>query len=397
MYTHTNTICNHLLQFLEHHHIDSVFGQHKDSDKYAKKFNTWSTFLSLLLAQILQVDSIRWLETILETQRNKLYHLWIKTFHRSTFSDRVNKVDPMIFQSLFFHLVSQVKTLLGQHPKILKSKVYAIDSTLISLTLSVFNRAYYRKKKGAVKVHTRMDVDLWIPDLAIITEWKKADSPLWEKLIEWLESWSIVVIDRWYLDYSLLSLIEEKRLSFVSRTKSSTQYYSIQEIAISHPQVQYDCIVEFVYPKAHSTYSWPLRVIRRLHNDEKTWETKLLEFITNNIELPAQDIAMIYKMRREIELLFKRLKQNCVIKAFLWTSQKAVENQIWVALCYYLLLVLIKHTTQTKHTLLTLTRKIATLIFERVAFIYVLWSISHEKLLQAAHSPPHNNLFSYSC
>jgi len=394
-YTHTPTICNHLLHFLDQHHIHQVLGQHKESDKWAKKFDTRSTFLALFMAQILEVDSVRWLETILHTQQNKLYHLWMKDFHRSTFSDRVNKLNPIIFQSLFYHLIQQTKTLLGQQEKFVQEKIYAIDSTLISLTLSVYNRAYYRTKKWGIKMHTRMDIDLWIPDLVIITEGKKSDSPVWKSLLENIEPWSIVVMDRWYLDYTLLADIEKKRLSFVSRTKVSTQYCPIQINTITHPQVQYDAIVEFIYEKARKTYSWPLRVIRWLHVDDKTWETKLLEFITNNLDLPADQVAMIYNKRRQIELLFKWLKQNCVIKAFLWTSQNAVENQIRVALCYYVLLVLIKHTTKTKHTILTLTRKIATLIFERVAFLYVLWNIPVQRIVLASNSPPQQTLFSF--
>jgi hypothetical protein len=395
MYIHQNIVCNHLLQFLANHHINTVFGQHKDTDKYAKKFNTRSLFLSLLLAQILQVDSIRWLETILQTQSNKLYHIWMKPFHRSTFSDRVNKTHPTLFQNLFYHLVSQAKTLLGQHKNIHHKKIYAIDSSLISLTLSVFNRAYYRKKKWAIKLHTRMNIELWIPDLVVITEWKKADSPLGKRLLQNIESWSILLMDRWYLDYTLLATIEEKRLSFISRTKSSAQYCPIHQNPIVHPQIQYDAIVEFVYEKAKQAYSWHLRVIRRVYTDEKTWQKKILEFLTNNLDLPAHDIAMFYKMRRQIELLFKWIKQNCVIKSFLGTSQNAVENQIRVALCYYILLMQIKHSTNTTCSMLKLTRKIAILIFERVSFIYVIWEISPKKIILAAQSPPYNSLFSY--
>lgn len=395
MYTYTNTICNHLLNFLDNHHIHQVLGQHKYTDKWAKKFNTRSTFLSLFMAQILWVDSLRCLETILHAQHSKLYHLWMKEFHRSTFSDRVNKLNPTVFQSLFYHLVHQSKIILGQHKTNTKNKVFAIDSTLISLTLSVFNRAYYRTKKWAVKVHTRMDLELWIPDLIIMTDWKKADSPLGKSLINWIPSWSFVVIDRGYLDYDLLDAIDSKHITFVSRTKTTTQYCPVIHNQITHPQVQFDAIVEFIHSWSQEKYSWSLRVIRWLHIDEKSWETKLLEFITNNLELPAEDIANLYKSRRQIELLFKWIKQNCVIKAFLWTSQNAVENQIRVALCYYVLLVLIKHSTNTKHSLLVLVRKINTLLFHRLDFVYILWNIPYYNISLAYHSPPQETLFSH--
>lgn len=239
-------------------------------------------------------------------------------------------------------------------------------------------------------MHTRLDCSSWLPDLVLMSDWKTSDSKACYHMIDDIWSWSILLIDRWYLDYNLLHQIHTKWITFVTRTKTSTQYGPIKLMQITDPAVQYDCEVKFLYKQAQESYPANVRVIRYI--DKETW--KLYEFITNNFDLPAIRIADLYRKRREIETLFRRLKQNLVIKEFLWTSQNAVENQIRVALIYYLIVNYIKLKTKTRESLLTLTRKISYFLFERAHLLDILWS--SVDVIKKAIAPPMQWLFDTS-
>jgi len=388
MYNHLPTLCNHLLSFINKQSFEVILGQHQ-TDKRSKKFDTWKTFLGLFVWQVLNCSSSRELCWAFETHSSKLYHLWLYWVPRSTFSDRINKVPPIVFQTLFFHSLDEVKKVLSkQHQKDKVEHLYAIDSTLVSLTLSVFNRAYYRRKKWAIKLHTRLDLWLWVPDLVVISDGKLADSKASLDLIKWLWKGDVLLFDRWYLDYWWLYLLQQKDITFVTRTKTTTQYTPIEYFPIDHLQVQYDARVEFIHQDAKENYPETLRIVRYI--DLETG--KEYEFITNNFTLPAKSIADLYRQRREIETLFRWLKQNLKIKQFFGTSQNAVENQVWVALIYYLTVVLIKAKTRCRESLLELTRKFSCLLFERVNLLYIIWN--DPKLLLKAIAPPPQGLFS---
>lgn len=388
-YTHIPTLCNELLWFVSKSTFSGILGQHQ-TDKRSKRFSTRNTFTALFIGQATQCDSIRHLKTTLYVHSSKMYHLWFQWFARSTFSDWINKVPPVVFQTLFYHVLWEVTQLLAQKSR--QSSlwdVYAMDATLIALTLSVFNRAHYRKKKWALKLHTRMNLGSALPDLVHITDGKQTDWKEAYHLTDWLKKWSVVIFDRWYLDYEYRDKLDKQWVVFVTRTKSNTEYCATHYHNIVHPQIQYDATVEFVYWTSLEKYNKPIRVVRYL--DPKSWEE--YEYITNNFELSAIDIADLYKKRREIETLFRRLKQNLKIKEFFWTSQNAVENQVWVALIYYLIVVYIKEKTRCSESLLELTRKISILLFERTKLIHLLWS-SPATVVKAT-SPPQVWLFSF--
>ena len=387
MYTHKHTIFNELLQFVNKWNFDTLLGQHQ-TDKRKKKFSTRMTFQCLFAAQIFWCDSIRHLWTVLECNKSKLYHLWIKSFARSTFSDWLNKIPSSLFENLFYHILSETTQLISQkqHSKA-RNKVYAIDATIISLTLSIFDWAYYRKKKWAIKLHTRLNLWTALPDLIHITDGKKTDWKTAHLLTDWLSKWSIAIFDRWYLDYEYWHKLTQQWVTFVTRTKHNTEYTPIETFPTPHHCITYDAKVEFVYWSSYQKYQQPIRVVR--YRDKETWN--IYEYITNDFDLPALTIAQLYDQRWKIEKLFRRLKQNVQIKEFLWTSKNAVENQVWVALICYLIMITIKIKTRCKEDLLTLRRKLWALLFERIALISIFGTPT-EKLLHIA-SPPQPSLF----
>ena len=384
-------LCNTLLKYLPRNHFNKISGQLK-TDKRSKGFSTWQAFLWLFIGQVLNVDSIRELCCILETRSTTLYHIWIKKFSRSNFSERINKLNPYVFQQVFYKLLEQVQYEVNSINKNnMLQKIYAIDSTLISLTLSVFNWATYRKKKWWIKVHTRLDITDALPDLMVITEWNVHDSKAIYDLLSWIKSWDVLLFDRWYLDYKLLYHLEEKWITYVTRTKKSTNFCPIEYNEITHPKVQYDAICEFVNVDSYEKYPKKFRIVR-YYVEEKEKE---YEYITNNFDYPAEMIAELYKQRWQIEELFRRLKQNLKIKQFFWTSRNAVENQIRVAMTYYLLLQYIKIKTRAKESLLELTRRFSVLLFDRINLLNVI-NITTKKLknLPKIVAPPQISLFS---
>lgn len=387
IYTHTPTLCNELLSLIPKSTFNTLLGQHK-TDKRSKKFNTWKTFITLFVAQVSWVESIRHIWTELECHSSKLYHLWLWDFKRSTFSDRINKVPPDIYQNVFYKLLWSVQNLISKK-HIMQDlwKVYAIDATIISLCLSVFDRAHYRKKKWAIKLHTRLELSSALPDFVQITVWKKSDVSQIETLLGDLKSWSTVVFDRWYYDYAYWHTLTKRKILFVTRTKKSTEYTPVKYNKITDSRVIYDAEVEFTWEYSCKKYPDRLRIVRYI--EPESWKT--YEYITNAMHLTAIEIADLYKRRREIETLFRRLKQNLKIKQFLWSSQNAVENQVWVALIYFLIVALIKEKTRCKESMLELTRKISCLLFDRVKVLHILWS-KPEKILKAT-SPPQSSLF----
>lgn len=383
------TLFNELLKFIPKHDFYKISGQ-LENDKWKKTFSTRKTFLGLFLGEIIQADSIRWLCDYLDVNTSSLYHLWLTNFSRSTFSDWINKTPSIIFQTLFYHLLKDVQINLGNNrikQNVSIQKIYSIDSTIISLTLSIFNWAYYRTKKGWIKIHTRLNMSDALPDFITITEAKVHDSKATYSLLEGIRRWDVIVFDRWYLDYSLLHYLNSKWITFVTRTKRNTDYCPIKENT-THWNIIYDAECEFISETSMNKYPEQFRIIRYYAEDKD----KEYEYITNNFQLAAEEIAELYKQRRQIELLFKRLKQHLKIKQFFWTTRNAVENQIRVALIYYLIVNIVKIKTQTKETLLAITRKIKVKILEKVNLLRII-NCTRKSFEQTNISPPQWSLF----
>lgn len=218
-----------------------------------------------MIGQITQSKSIRDLERVLDANHKKLYHMWLTNFSRSTFSDWINKIPPIIFEQAYYHLLKQSQTIYSS-----KTKTYAIDSTVVPLTLSVFDRAYYRKKKWAIKIHTRLDIETAIPDLLVISDWKKNDTKTLTEMTHGLWKWDIVMIDRGYFDFAQFYGIHQREISFVTRIKSTVSWYKEKENLINHPQVTKDYVVWLEHPKTSEKYPEPLRMIYFI--DKETWK-----------------------------------------------------------------------------------------------------------------------------
>ena len=361
------TIFSELLKLCPRYHFDKAVAQYQ-GDRYVKTFTTWQQFMTLLYSQIKQKDSLRDIVTGLSAQAARWYHLGFTGVYKSTLCDANAKRDYRIFEGLFYHLLARCKNLTPKHKFRFKNPLYTIDASTIDLCLSVFPWAKFRTTKGAIKLHCLYDHAGALPTFLTVTDGKRHDVRIVKDKPFPLSSDSIVSIDKAYIDYTWLNSLHEQGVWFVTRAKTNIDYAVVGQHPISNKRVLSDERISLQGILTSSKYPKELRLIR--YYDEES--AKMLTFLTNNFKLAATTIAQIYKSRWQIELFFKWIKQNLKIKSFLGTSKNAVMTQVWVAMCYFLLLTYIKYQTKYRFSLLQLSRVIREMLFEKKALIDIL-------------------------
>jgi len=365
---YSTTIFGQTASFLSKYHFDAVVGQHA-GDYYTKKYSAWNELMVLMYAQATGKDSLREIATGLQTHEGAWYHLGIKSVKRSTLAEAHARRDYRIFESTFYDLLDQCIGITPKRRFDFKNPLYALDSTTIDLCLNLFPWAKYRTTKGALKMHTLFDVRTGLPEFIRVTDGKRGDVTEARERFNVLEPESIVVFDRGYVDYAWWFKMTEQRIWFVTRTKSNQYIY----VAGQHEKSANPCCIadEKIYIGEFFTHLYHPDPLRRVTwRDEETG--KVYQFITNNFQLSAEQIANIYKNRWQIELFFKWIKQNLKIKSFLGTSKNAVLSQIWVAMIFFLLMCYIKFQTRFKGSLLELTRMIREALMMRRNIIDLL-------------------------
>lgn len=372
MYVHSNTIFHQLLQFVPRDRFQLFVGQH-DGDRYAKAFSTWNQLVVLLYAQATGKDSLREIETGLLAQQQSWHHLGIKTAARSTLAEANNRRSYEIFKLLFMELLERSKEVTPRSREFrFNNPLYALDSTTIMLCLSVFDWAHYSKQKGALKLHTLLDLRSAIPEIVVETTGKGSDVGIGRTMdLSGLQKGSILVMDRGYCDYAWWQRLSREGIFFVTRPHPVSAVMTVlgQHTEPDHRKgiLADERIRIGTYPKA-ALHPDPLR--RVTYFDKEKGET--YQFLTNNWTLAPATIAKIYRHRWQIELFFKWIKQHLKIKTFLGTSPNAVLTQIWVALIYYLLLAYIKFQTKFAKPLLELTRMVRETLLVRRPLIDLL-------------------------
>lgn len=373
--SHFNTVYNQLLHLIPRHQFENLVSQHS-GDYYVKYFTCWQQFMTLLYAQIRNKDSLRDIELSLKSQASRWYHIGLKDIKRSTLSDANSQRSYQIYEGLFYTLLERAKRVTPKHKFRFKNPLYTLDATIIDLCLSLFPWAKFRKRKGALKLHYLYEHSGCLPSFLVVGDAKQHEVKVAKKDAFPLVPDSIISVDRAYIDYQWLYNLEEKGVFFVTRAKSNMKHQVIgQHKAAGKGGIIFDQVVRLTNYYQKRYYPKELRLVG--FKDPDTG--KKLVFMTNNFTLSASTIAQIYKARWQIELFFKWIKQNLKIKSFLGTSKNAVLTQIWVAMCYYLLLSYIKYQTKYSYSLLELARMFSEAIFERVSLIDLL-SCNHQNL-----------------
>lgn len=363
---YNNTIFRQMLQLISRLEFQSIVNHHK-GDYRVRKLNCWTQFVHLLFAQFSGRHSLRDTVQSTRSQSNKLYHLGCSRANRSTLADANNKRPYQIYQETFFKLLNRVQAVAPKYKLKLSKKLFIMDSTVIDLCLSLFPWAKFRKKKGAVKIHTLMQADGLLPTFLHITDGKVHDSKAAKELNVPPESF--LVYDKGYHDFNQYKYYKDNKIQFITRMKTNAAYKVIRNKKINpESDVLSDEIIEFTGYITHKKYPYPLRKIK--YFDEKN--DKVLIFLTNNFRLAATTIADIYKARWEIELFFKTIKQNLKIKSFMGTSKNAVLTQVWIAMITYLLLSYHKFILKSNYSIQTLVRLIQVNLFERKSLIELI-------------------------
>lgn len=339
-------------------------------DRYVKQFSCSSQFLCMAFAQLTYRESLRDIEACLRAHEGKLYHLGIRgRISRSTLADANETRDWRIYAEFAQALIAIARPLYADDPLEvdLANTVYALDSTLVELCLSMFPWARYRSNDSAVKLHTLLDLRGSIPSFLYVSDGKFSDYAILDQLIP--EPGAFYVMDRGFVDFARLHRFQEVGAFFVIRAKSNLN----ARRRYSHPVdrssgLRSDHTIMLNNFCAHRGFPEPLRRIRI-----KELQTgKSLVVLTNNFALPALSITTLYRCRWQIELFFKWIKQHLRIKTFFGTSENAVKTQIWIAVAVYVLVAIVKKRFRLDASLYELLQILSLTLFEREPIDQVL-------------------------
>lgn len=314
----------------------------KGADKHEKGYNSWTHLIAMLFCQFAKSQSVRDISNGLRSATGNLNHLGIqKAPSKSSISYQNKHRTWELFREYYYHLLGSLGQQAGfkQIKFRIKSKIFLLDATTISLCLSLFDWAKYKTAKGAVKMHTLLDFDGNLPAYVNISDGKTADNKGAYDIP--LLKGSVIVADRFYNDFSLLNVWDSNGIYFVIRHKENIQYNVIKENELPddrHQHILKDEIIELKNKLSKEKYPKKLRRVAIWDEVNK----QVIELITNQLTWTANTIGELYKCRWDIEIFFRDIKQLLHIKSFIGTSQNAVMIQIWTALITILILKVLK-------------------------------------------------------
>lgn len=339
-------------------------------DHHHRTFSCWDQYLAMAFAQLTYRESLRDIEACLDSVRGKLYHLGFRSrVARSTLADANDTHDWRIFADFGQSLIAIARPLHAEDPIgfELDHTLYALDSTTIDLCLSLFPWAKFRKQKGAVKMHTLLDLRGNIPTFIGITDGKVHDVNLLDKILP--EAGAFYVMDRGYIDFRRLYVFTLSAAFFVVRTKEN---FALQRRCSQQVDkttgVRSDHTV--ILTAIDSAKAYPNTLRRISYLDMET--NKRFKFLTNNFAVPALTIAQVYKARWQVELFFKWVKQHLRIKAFYGTSENAVKTQIWIAVSVYVLVAIIRKRLGLQASLYQILQILSITLFEKMPILQAL-------------------------
>ena len=372
------TVFAQIMDFLPLHEFRKCVRRYR-GDYKVKSFSCFDQFLSLAFAQLTYRESLRDIESCLRTMKSRLYHMGFRgQISRNTLAHANETRDWRIYADFAQILIAQARTLYADEDLglELKNTVYAFDSTTLDVCLSLFPWAVFRQRKGAVKLHTLLDLRGSIPSFIQITDGKTHDVRILDDLLP--EPGCFYILDRGYLDFGRLFSLHQSQAFFVIRAKSNLRCHRL----FSHPvdktmDLSCDQTIKLTGFYSHAAFPERLRRVRFYDRDNDRY----LTFLTNNFALPALTIALLYKLRWQIELFFRWIKQNLRIKTFYGTSENAVKTQIWIAITTYVLAAIIKKRLPIEIPLYTFLQILSVTVFEKMPLNQLLTDFSaHDEL-----------------
>ena len=373
------TVFSQLIAHLSHIEFQKCVARY-DGDHHHRSLSCWDQYLAMAFAQFTYRESLRDIEACLRSMSGKLYHMGFRSrIARSTLADANEAHDWRIFADFTQHLIGVARPLHAKDPMgvDLDHSLYALDSTTIDLCLSLFPWAKFRLRKGAVKMHTVLDLHGNIPTFIRITDGKVHDVNFLDEIMP--EAGAFYVMGRGYIDFERLYVFTLSSAFFVVRIKKNV----VLQRRYSRPVdkstgLRSDHTV--VLTAIESAKAYPDALRRVNYFDAAT--NQRLGFLTNNFALPALTIAQIYKCRWQVELFFKWIKQHLRIKAFFGTSANAVKTQIWIAVSVYVLVAIVRKRLELDSSLYQILQILSLTLFEKTPILQALQaSDSQDELL----------------
>ena len=342
-----------IVEFLPRYEFEKCVKRYK-GDFHTKSLNSYNHLLQLIFGQITSCTSLRDICLCLKAHQNNLYHLGIRQqVNQSSLSRANEKRDYRIFQDFGYHLIEQVRPLFAKErtPLIdLEETIFALDSTSISVSINLAAWASGKYSRGAVKMHTLLDLRGNIPTFIHISDGTWHDSNAMDYIQ--FESNAVYTMDKAYVDLTALNKMDSIGAYFVTRAKSVMRYRIIETMDTNEDGILADQLVMLTGHKSSRLYPKPLRIVQ--YRDAETNEE--LTFISNNMDISALDIANIYRNRWQIEVFFKWIKQNMTVKRMWGYSENAVRIHLWTAIISYLLMAKIKANLQTEYSITEVAR-----------------------------------------
>jgi hypothetical protein len=355
-----------LLEFISKYEFEKCVTRYNGNHR-VRGLNCWNQFVQLFFGQLTSRNSLRDICICLKAHKNKLYHLGIKqNVNQSTLSRANEKRDWRIFADFGESLIKLVRPLYTDSPIPninIDNDVFALDSTTISLSIKLFSWAAGKYSRGAIKVHTLLDLRGSIPTFIFITDGKYHDSNVLDVIVPLSDA--IYLMDKAYVDFAALYKMHKAGAFFVTRAKVTLDYkviecnYNIDE----KTGLRSDKTIMLKGYKSKQLYPELLRMVE-YYDDEKDI---ILVFLTNNFEVSALEIAHLYRNRWQIEVFFKWIKQNLTIKKLWGHSENAVNIHIWVAICTYLIVAYVKHTVKSKLSIYEITQILGISTFDKTS------------------------------
>jgi hypothetical protein len=363
-----------LLQYVNKYEFEKCVKRY-NGDYRVRDLNCWNLFVQLFFGQLTSRNSLRDICTCLKAHRQKLYHLGIKQqVNQSTLSRANERRDWRIFADFGEYLINKIRPLYSDSPVPnvdIDNDVFALDSTTISLSIKLFSWARGKYSRGAVKIHTLLDLRGSIPAFIFITDGKYHDSNVLDIISPVPEA--IYLMDKAYIDFVALYKIHRAGAFFVTRAKVSMNY-SVLERNFNIDEttgLRTDEIIQLDGYQTSKHYPEKLRLVE-YYDDEKE---VLLVFITNNFEVSALEIARLYRNRWQIEVFFKWIKQNLTIKTLWGHSENAVNIHVWVAICTYLIVAYAKHSLKSDLSIYEIMQILGISAFDKSPLIELLTQV----------------------
>lgn len=369
------TVFSQLVNFLPTYQFQICVDRYQ-GNRYVKEFSCWDQFLCLAFAQLTYRESLRDIEACLRAQRPKLYHMGFRgQVSRNTLAHANEHRDWRIYADFAQILIATARDLYRDEPLgvELSETVYAFDSTTIDLCLALFPWGKFRRHKSAVKLHTLLDLRGSIPTNVYVTGGQVHDVNILDQLL--LEAGSFYLLDRGYLDFARLYILTQACAFFITRASKDLQFYRRYSRPVERSAgLRCDQTILLTGVRTAKRYPDPLR---RIHYFDVEKGLRLT-FLTNNFLLSALTIAQLYRARWQVELFFRWIKQHLRIKAFYGTSENAVKTQVWVAVCVYVLVAIVKKQLGLELSLYKILQILSVTIFEKTPVLEGFSNFSDE-------------------